>query len=163
MRNGTQFPSRVWAAFRKTFAKDNDGTLDERHQNPRFSQGFGVAMYWETLSRWICQRAQRDARALGTPLVFLQSVDECGTIDRDAAQRLLNIPNIHNTGHIPGVLAAHIGMRVRFTLKLNGKLGLVQDQKATIVDFLWHEEDRLRFNRAQEEVRPGGMPLLGGG
>ena len=49
---------------------------------------------------------------------------------------LLNLPNIHKTGHTPGVLPAHIGMRVRFTLKLNGKLGLVQYQKATIVDFL---------------------------
>ena len=157
MRNGRKFPPRIWSAFQKTFAADNQGTLDERHKNPRFLHGFGLAMYWETLSRWISQRAQRDARALGTPLVFLQAVDECGTIDRSAAQRLLNIPNLRNTAHIPGVLPAHLGMRVRFTMKMNGRLGLVQDQKGTIVDFLWHEDDRLRFNRAQDEGRPGAI------
>lgn len=120
----------------------------------------GLAMYWETLSRWICQRAQRDATALGVPLVFLQSIDECGTIDRDAAQRLLNIPNIHNTAHIPGVLPTHVGMRVRFTMKLNGSLGLVQEQKATVVDVVFKEEDRLRYNACApgQLFRPKYLP-----
>ena len=70
----------------------------------------------------------------GGPLVFLQAVDECNTIDRSAAQRVLNVPNIHNTGHIHGVLPAHIGMQVRLAVKVNSTLGLVQEQRATIVD-----------------------------
>ena len=102
-------------------------------------------MYWETLVRWISQRACRDARALGLPLVFLQTVDECNTVDRSAIQRLLNVPNIHKTGHMHGVLPAHIGMRVRFTIKLNAALGLVQEQKATIVGFFFKEEDQARY------------------
>ena len=114
-------------------------------------------MYWEPLARWICQRAQRDARSMGTPLIFLQSVDECGTIDRNAAQRLLNIPNIHNTAHMHGVFPTHLGMRVRFTMKMSGRLGLVQDQKGTVVDFLWHEEDKLHFQRVLAESRPGAI------
>ena len=80
------------------------------------------------------------------PLVFLQAADECNTIDRDAAQRLLNVPNMHNTGNIHGVLPSHIGMRVRFAIKVNSRLGLVQEQRATIVDFVFKDEDRLRYN-----------------
>lgn len=102
MRAGRRIPEKVWKAFKKTFATDNDGTLDVRHGTPKFQQGFWMAMYWETLSRQIPQRAQRDANALGVPLVFLQAIDECNSIDVDAARRLLNVPNMHNTGHIHG-------------------------------------------------------------
>ena len=51
-------------------------------------------------ARWIPQRARRDARALGVPLVFLQAADECNTIDRSAALRMLNVPNMHNTATV---------------------------------------------------------------
>ena len=81
--------------------------------------------------------------------MFLQAVDECNTIDRSAAHRLLNIPNMHSTGHIHGVLPAHVGMRVRIAVKVNSTLGLVQEQRATIVDFVFREEDRARYNRSE--------------
>ena len=102
MREGRKFPKNVWKAFEKTFAADNEGTLDARHAVPKFRQGFWMSMYWETLSRQIPQRAQRDAKAAGVPLVFLQAIDECNSIDADAARRLLEVPNMHNTGHIHG-------------------------------------------------------------
>ena len=94
------------------------------------------------------------------PLVFLQAADECNTIDRDAAQRLLNVPNMHNTGNIHGVLPSHVGMRSRFAVKVNSKLGLVQEQRATIVDFVFKDEDRLRYNACPpgELFRPRYLP-----
>ena len=46
----------------------------------KFQIGSGLAMYWETLSRWIIVRARRDARELRVPLVFLQAVGECDTL-----------------------------------------------------------------------------------
>ena len=108
-------------------------------------------MYWETLARWITRRARRDARVLEVPLVFLQAADECQTIDANAYSRLLNVANIYNTGRIHGVLPAHVGMRVRFTGKFNGAYGLVQEQRATIVDFVFHEDDARRYR----ETGPG--------
>ena len=160
MRAGRRLPQAVWTAFQKTFATDNTGALDPRHSNEKFSQGFWMGLYWETLARQIPQRAQRDALSLGVPLVFLQSVDECNSIDRDAAQRLLNVPNIHNTGHMHGVLPCHIGMRVRFTVKFNSKLGLVQEQRGTIVDILFKEEDRERYRHTGpgQLFRPRYLP-----
>lgn len=160
MRAGRRFPSAVWAAFEATFARDSDDRLDPRHREPRFRHGFGLALYWETLSRWASRRSRSDALEAGVPLVFLQAVDECNTIDREAAQRLLNVPNLHNTGHIHGVLPAHIGMRVRFTIKVNSRLGLVQEQRATIVGFAFKEEDRVRYNACQagELFRPKFSP-----
>ena len=148
MRHGKRFPEHIWRAFEKTIASDRHGVLDPRHRTAKFALGYGLSMYWETLSRWISHRSRRDARELGLPLVFLQAVDECNTIDRGAAHRLLNIPNMHSTGHIHGVLPAHVGMRVRIAVKVNSTLGLVQEQRATIVDFVFKEEDRERYNRA---------------
>ena len=86
-----------------------------------------------------------DARVLEVPLVFLQAADECQTMDANAYSRLLNVANIYNTGRIHGVLPAHVGMRVRFTGKFNGAYGLVQERRATIVDFVFHEDDARRY------------------
>jgi len=160
MRAGRRFPEAVWKAFEATFARDSADRLDPRHREQRFRHGFGMSLYWETLSRWASRRGRRDAMEAGVPLVFLQAVDECNTIDRDAALRLLNVPNPHNTGHIHGVLPAHVGMRVRFTVKVNSRLGLVQEQRATIADFIFKEEDRLRYNACQagELFRPKFLP-----
>ena len=44
-------------------------------------------------------------------------------------------------------------MRVRFTVKLNSTLGLVQEQKATIVGFLFKDEDKARY----EACEPGEL------
>ena len=160
MRAGQRFPPHVWAAFEKTFAEDTQAALDPRHSDERFRCGYGMGMYWETISRWIPQRAMRDARALGVPVVFLQAADECNTIDRAAAARLLNVPNPHNTGHIHGVLPGHVGMWVRFLAKYNGTLGLVQEQRGKIVDFLFHEFDAQRYRRTApgEIFKPRYMP-----
>ena len=162
MRTGRRFPEPVWAAFAHTFAADNDGSgrTDPRHAEPNFRDGYGMAIYWEALVRWMSQRARRGAREAQVPLVFLQAVDECNTIDGDAARRLLNVPNPHNTGHIHGVLPVYAGMEVRFTAKVNSQLGLVQEQRATVLSFLFHEEDQLRYNacRPGELFRPRYRP-----
>jgi hypothetical protein len=160
MRTGRRFPNTVWSAFESTFAQDSAERLDPRHREERFQKGFGLALYWDTLSRWMSRRSQRDAAGAGVPLVFLQAVDECNTIDREGAMRLLNVPNLHNTGHIHGVLPAHIGMRVRFTVKVNSRLGLVQEQRATIVAFAFKDEDSQRYQvcRAGDVFRPKFLP-----
>ena len=160
MRAGRRIPARVWKLFERRFASDRNGQLDPRHQQPKFSQGFGLGLYWETLSRWMTQRARRDARDRNVPLVSLQAVDECNTIDRSAAQRLLNVPNMHQTGNIHGVMPGHVGMRVRFAVKVNAKLGLVQEQRGTIVDFLFKDEDRVRYAACPpgEIFRPRYLP-----
>ena len=117
-------------------------------------------MYWEPLARWITRRARRDARVLEVPLVFLQAADECQTMDATAYSRLLNVASIYNTGRIHGVLPAHVGMRVRFTGKFNGAYGLVQEQRATIVDFVFHEDDARRYRETGpgEFFRPKRLP-----
>ncbi|CAK0887182.1 unnamed protein product [Prorocentrum cordatum] len=158
MREGKRFPPEVWSAWEKTLASDNHGVLDPRHQHENFRLGYGMGIYWETLARWINTRARRDARRLGVPLVFLQAVDECGTIqgEPDAGRRLLNVPNMHKTGDIHGVLPARVGMEVRFTAvqeELKKKLGLVQEQRATIVSFEFHADDE----RDYEECAPGQL------
>ena len=113
MRRGMCIPEVIWSAFEKTFASDShpdkEPTLDPRHNELRFLEGYGMGMYWETLARWITKRARRDACKLGIPLVCLQAADECQTLDRAAYARLLNVANIYNTGRIHGVLPAHVG------------------------------------------------------
>ena len=97
---------------------------------------------------------------LEVPLVFLQAADECQTLDAEAYSRLLNVANIYNTGRIHGVLPAHVGMRVHFTGKFNAAYGLVQEQRASIVDFVFHEDDARRYRETGpgEFFRPKRMP-----
>ena len=164
MRKGLKIPVGVWKAFEKTFATDSipgrQPQLDPRHGQAEFLEGYGLALYWETLARWITRRARRDARVLGVPLVFLQAADECQTLDKAAYSRLLNVTNIYKTAKIHGVFASHIGMRVRFTGKFNGAYGLVQEQKARIVSFVFHEDDDRRYRETApgELFRPRRMP-----
>ena len=164
MRRGEAIPPLIWNAFEKTFALDSfpgrEPIQDPRHTTPKFLEGYGLAMYWETLARWITKRSRRDARVLEVPLVWLQAADECQTLDKAAYCRLLNIANIYNAGKIHGVLPAHVGMRVRLTGKLNAAYGLVQEQRATIVDFVFHEDDSIRYRQAGpgELFRPKRMP-----
>ena len=82
MRAGRVIDGKVWATFQRTFAKDDAGTLDQRHHLAKFGGGYGMAMYWDTLAKWIPQRACRDARGSGVPLVFLQAADECNTLNK---------------------------------------------------------------------------------
>ena len=150
MRLG-KMPPEVWNAFKETWAQDSSSSaeLDQRHKEPRFLEGYGMSMYWETLARWITRRARRDARVLGHPVVCIQAADECQTLDKDAYTRLLAVANIYKTGKIHGVFTAHVGMRVRFTGKFNAKYGLVQEQTATIVDFVFDPEDEVRYRQAK--------------
>ena len=106
-----------------------------------------------------------DSRAMGVPLVFLQSKDEGVVGDtpqetNDAAKRLLNVPNPGDTGHMHGVLPAHVGMQVRFTVKVCKRKGLVQEQKATIVSFVFCREDQDRYDACApgEIFRPRYLP-----
>jgi hypothetical protein len=164
MRKGQKIPQLIWKAFENTFATDSfpgkEPTLDARHAAHEFLEGFGLAMYWETLARWITKRARRDAHVLEVPLVCLQAADECQTLDKEAYSRLLNVANIYKTGKVHGVFPAHVGMRVRFTGKFNAAYGLVQEQKATIVDFVFHEDDAARYLETDpgELFRPKRMP-----
>ena len=105
MRAVERIPDDVWAAFEQTFARDSDTVVDARHAQEHFRSGYGMALYWETLARWIPTRVRRDARTLGVPLVVLRAedervhvADEGVVIDTPAVARLLNIPNWHTTG-----------------------------------------------------------------
>ena len=51
-------------------------------------------------------------------------------------------------------------MRVRFTEKYNATLGLVQEQQATVVDFVFDPSDQERYRRAGpgEVFRPTNLP-----
>ena len=149
-RHKQRFSSKLWDQFAKTFAKDNYGQVDKRHRQSRFLNGHGLAIYWETISRWASLRARRDARALNVPLVFMQAADECNTLrDDNARLRMLEVVNAHNTGDAHGVFLCHEGMRVRFLQKINASAGLVQEQKGTIVDFVFEARDRERYTHAE--------------
>eukprot|EP00959_Pyramimonas_sp_CCMP1952_P322287 6743802-Pyramimonas_sp.AAC.1 len=61
MREGKPFPPEVWSAWETTLAPDSHGVLGPRRQRENFRLGYGVGIYWETVTRWINARARRDA------------------------------------------------------------------------------------------------------
>ena len=49
----TRFSPRIWKEFEKTFSRDTDAALDARHLVSKFLDGYGMAICWEPLVRWI--------------------------------------------------------------------------------------------------------------
>ncbi len=73
-------------------------------------------------------RAKRDAAALRTPLVLVQDADVSKpTMPLAAAKKLMNVVNPKGSGAMHGMLALHIGMRIRLLDALDEKKTLVTD------------------------------------
>ena len=93
-----------------------------------------LGIYWETCGRWALMRARRDAAALRTPLYLIQAADRAQPpMPRADAAKLMNHYNPHDTGGMHGILAVHLGMRVRLTELIDKIHGLVKDAEGTVV------------------------------
>ena len=60
----------------------------------------------------------------------------------------MTVPNIHNTGKLPGMLLVHIGMSVRLSDVMAPKLGLVKDKVGKVLSVVLHQKDQRRFNQS---------------
>ena len=116
---------------------------DPRLREERFQIGHMIAIYWATVARWMTMRAKRDAAALRTPLVLVQAADMSKpTMPVEAAKKLMNIANPKDSGNMHGMLALHIGMRIRLLDALGEKKTLVKDAEGDIVRIEPHLDDR---------------------
>jgi hypothetical protein len=116
-----------------------------------FADGHVVSIYWENISRSIVERAHRDAKKLDVPLYCLQAADHRAAFknkkhDDIVTHSLLTVPNIHNTGKLPGILLVHIDMVVRLSDVMAPGLGLVKDKLGKVLDVVLHERDQMRLN-----------------
>ena len=59
---------------------------------------------------------------------------------------MLTVPNIHNTGKLPGILLVHIGMIVRLSDVMAPRLGLVKDKLGKVLRVVLHAHDQMRLN-----------------
>ena len=97
---------------------------DPRLQAARFQCGHMLGIYWETVARWVFMRAERDAKALQTPLLLLQAADVSSPVmSAEMAAKLMNHFNPHETGHLHGMLPLHLGMHVRLIETLDKTRG----------------------------------------
>ena len=116
-----------------------------------FADGHVVSIYWENTSRSICERAHRDAKKLDVPLYCLHAADQRASYKNKAHEAivthsLLTVPNIHNTGKLPGILLVHIGMIVRLSGVMARRLGLAKDKLGKDLSVVLHERDQMRLN-----------------
>jgi hypothetical protein len=108
----------------------------------RFQNGHMIAIYWETVSRWIMMRAKRDAAALRTPLFLVQAaVASSPAMPLDMAAKLMNKAAPRETGGMHGLLPMHLGMRVRLLEALDLGNGLVKDAEGEVVHIVPNELD----------------------
>ena len=104
----------VPAAIEKAWSSIQMKDSDERLKEDRFQTGHMIAIYWETVARWIVMRAKRDAASLCTPLFLLQAADVSKPImSVDMAKKLMNKANPGETSRMHGMLTLHLGMHVR--------------------------------------------------
>ena len=59
---------------------------------------------------------------------------------------MLTVPNIHNTGKLPGIFLAHLGLVVRLSDVMAPRLGLVKDKLGKVLSVVLHEHDQQRLN-----------------
>ena len=125
-----------------------------------FADGHVVSIYWENISRSIVERTHRDAKKLDVPLYCLQAADQRASYknkkhEESVTHDLLTMPNIHNTGKLPGILLVHIGMIVRLSDVMAPSLGLVKDKLGKVLRVVLHQHDQDRLNE-----RPAGYSFF---
>ena len=139
----------------RSWAEIQLGASDTRLQEERFQQGHMLAIYWDTVARWMTMRAQRDAAALATPLILVQAADAAvPPMEKRAGAKLLNQPNPKDTGGMHGMLAVHLGMRIRLLQALDHENGLVKDAEGDIVNVVVNPLDQIDFDAAIEQGIP---------
>ena len=112
--------------------------IQGKHDDPRFYEerfifGHKLAIYWETVSPWMMQRARQDAAIFRKPLYLLQAADtSTPALTRDMAAKLMNAYNPQETGHMHGLLALHEGMQVRLLVALDKDRGLVREAEGVV-------------------------------
>ena len=123
---------------------------DPRLMEERFQVGTMLAIYWDTVSRWMMMRARRDAQALKEPLFVVQAADSCSpAMPRDMAAKLMNKSNPKDTGMMHGILLAHVGMPIRLMDALDLDKGLVKDAEGEIVRIVINPVDQPLVDAAQ--------------
>ena len=108
-----------------------------------------IGIYWATVARWMTMRAKRDATSLRTPLFLVQAADlSKPTMPLAAAKKLMNVANPKDTGGMHGMLALHIGMRIRLLDALDQRKTLVKDAEGEVVRIEPHPDDQTRVEEA---------------
>ena len=96
-------------------------------------------------------RAGRDAETLRQPLFLVQAADRSvPPMPMAQAAKLMNRANPKDTGNMHGMLAVHVGMRVRLLDHIDQQHGLVKDAEGTIVEVVVDgEADQARVEDAE--------------
>lgn len=152
---GKRIPKSIRDAWESIHLRASDGRLQEE----RFQKGHMIAIYWETVARWMVMRAKRDATALQTPLFLVQSADaSVPPMPTDIAKKLMNKANPQETGGMHGMLTVHLGMRVRLLAALDLRNGLVKDAEGEVVHVAVNPLDQREVDAAM--ASGGGVVYL---
>ncbi len=146
IREPTQkIPADVVAYWESIQLRPNDVRLREE----RFQIGHMIGIYWATVARWMMMRAKRDAVALRTPQFLVQAADVSKPpMPLSVAKKLMNVANPKDSGGMHGMLALHVGMRIRLLDAPDKKKTLVKDAAGEIVRIEPHADDLLAMEEA---------------
>ena len=145
-RPAKKMPRALQVAWESMQMRPSDARLQQRN----FQDGHMIAIYWETVARWMVMRAKRDAKSLATSLFLIQAADESvPAMPVSVAKKLMNKANPKDTGLMHGMLAGHLGMRVRLLEALDVNRGLVKDAEGEIVHIVVHPSDQEYVDAAQ--------------
>ena len=140
-----KIPDEIRAHWEAIQLRDDDARLREE----RFQVGHMIGIYWATVARWMMMRAKRDAGALRTPLILVQAADvSTPTMPLAAAKKLMNVANPKDSGNMHGMLALHLGMRVRLLDALDEEKTLVKDAEGVAVRIEPHPADKQLLEEA---------------
>ena len=140
-----KIPDEIKAHWEAIQLKEDDARLREE----RFQIGHMIGIYWATVARWMMMRAKRDAAALRTPLILVQAADVSKpTMPLAAAKKLMNVANPKDSGGMHGMIALHVGMRIRLLDALDEKKTLVKDAEGDVIRIEPHPDDQAKLDEA---------------
>ena len=66
-------------------------------------------------------------------LLYIQAVDTFkAQLSKEEYMQMLQVVNINNAGHMLGMCPIYVGMRVRLTVKISARHGIVQDAAGVV-------------------------------
>ena len=88
---------------------------------------------------------------LDAPMYCLQAVEHRASYNHQkhddiVTHSLLVVPNIHNTGKLPGILLVHVAMVVRLSDVMAPRMGLVKDTLGKVLSVVLDEPDQMCLN-----------------
>ena len=152
---GCQLTTEEWRALHNTELTTLSATA-RRARLQGTELWYQAAPTWATVSMAQMLRSRLSAQHAGATLFLIPAEDH--VLDRPyalkkeaIAEQILRVPNMNNTGRLPGIAMVHVDMEIRLTVTVEQPDAVV-DSTGVVIGLDLHSDDK-SFATEQASVR----------